>query len=244
MYWEYWKIQANFWFFFDAKIKSYSLRLVFRPYILKLKSQAMCGLQETFPNLYLLVSKWGSISRPGGEGMAAPGETNCSASVYHKYKLNCKTKLWRSQGFWADPSNGRKAPYHRLHVAGLLMPRGEAMPWLTSQRKVNTTTGKNYKLLRAALKANCPPNEGSSEQGLCNPMCCGRLVNPAVWQQNRILFQVFLSTTMTDTNAPAGRKPTINQDSLEFGGNFSRTRNAEVSVSPEHSSRTKIYYFI
>lgn len=49
---------------------------------------------------------------------------------------------------------------------------------------------------------------------------------------------------MTDTNAPAGRKPTINQDSLEFGGNFSRTRNTEVSASPEHSSRTKIYYFI
>lgn len=49
---------------------------------------------------------------------------------------------------------------------------------------------------------------------------------------------------MTDTNGPAGKKPTINKDSLEFGGNFSRKRNTEVPVSPEHSSRTKIYYFV
>lgn len=177
--------------------------------------------------------------------MAAPGETNCTASVYHKYKPSCKTELWRSQGFWADPSNEQKAPYHGLHMAGLLMPRGEAMPWVLPPARARWNNHREeQQMTKSCPKSKLPPNEGSSEQGLCSPMCCGRLVNPAMWQQNRILFQVFWSTTMTDTNAPAGRKPTINQDSLEFGGNFSRTRNAEVSVSPQHSSRTKIYYFI
>lgn len=170
--------------------------------------------------------------------MAAPGKTSCAASVCHKYKLTCKYHSGHQEVFEQifPVSSLPWAPHGRGEVMLSLLP--------PARGRWNTTTGKNYKWLRAALKANCPLNEGSSKQGLCSAMCCGRLVNPAVWQQNRILFQVFWSTTMTDTNAPAGRKPTINQDSLEFGGNFSRTRNAEVSVSPEHSSRTKIYYLI
>lgn len=172
--------------------------------------------RKTWPDLCLLVSmQYVKTPSPGGVGMAAPGKTNCTASVYHKHKPSCKYHsgitrfLSRSfqWPFWA-------APYH---MGGeQLTPREEPMSWfLPPARGRWNNHGEELQMIKSCPKSKLPCKWKVIRTRPVQPhVLCKAAKSSCVTAEQNFIPGFSWSTTMTDTNAPAGRRPIINQDSL------------------------------